>query len=173
MSNPESRPALSGLPNSPVPLDMCGTAEAARLLGDSWALLIMREVLYGVTRFDDLRAELAMSSATLSNRTARLVEIGLLEKRSYRIGKARPRSEYVPTSAGQAFGKVLFAMMEWADEHLEKDASPLDLVDPASGNRLHLALADSAGKVTDWAEAVPVVRSDQIAKRKNLRKKSS
>lgn len=165
MSNPDMKPQLSGLPKSPVPLDMCGMADAAKLLGDSWTLLILREVQYGVTRFDDLREELEISSATLSNRTARLVEIGLLEKRSYRIGTARPRSEYVLTEAGRAFGPVLFAMMEWADTHLAKEPSPLDLVDPETGKRLHLALADEDGRITDWKKAVPVVRADQIARK--------
>ncbi len=143
---------------------MCGMADAAKLLGDSWTLLILREVFYGVTRFDDLKRELTISSATLSNRTARLVEFGLLEKRSYRVGTARPRSEYALTDTGRNFGLVLIAMMQWADANLAKEPSPLDLVDPETGKVLHIALVDENGRVTDWNEAVPVVRTDMIAK---------
>ena len=148
-----------GLPTSPVPLDLCGMADTAKLLGDSWSLLILRQVFYGVTRFDDLRRELSMSSATLSNRTARLVELGLLEKREYREEGSRPRAQYALTEMGRAFGVVLWAMMEWADAYLGKEPSPLDLVDPQTGRALHLALVDDDGRVTDWNSAIPVVRS--------------
>ena len=162
MSNPEGNPSLTGLARSPVPLDQCGMAGTARLLGDSWTLLILREVFYGVTRFDDLRSELGVSSATLSNRIARLVEIGMLAKSRYREGSARPRSEYVLTAAGRNFGPVLFAMMVWADNNLAKTKSPLDLVDPHTGKVLSLALVDADGRITDWNAAQPVVRADQI-----------
>jgi DNA-binding HxlR family transcriptional regulator len=138
-------------------------ADAAKLLGDSWTLLILREVFYGVTRFDDLRAELGVSSATLSNRIAKLLELGLLEKQLYRLDNSRPRSEYLLTEAGRGFGPVLLAMMQWADTYIGKQPSPLDMVDPQTGNRLHLALVDEQGEITDWNEAVPVVRTDLIA----------
>ena len=139
-------------------------ADAARLLGDNWTLLILREVSYGVTRFDDLKRELAISSATLSNRTARLVDLGMLEKRTYRIGNSRPRSEYALTEMGRNFGPVLFAMMQWADTNLAKEPSPLDLVDPKTGKVLRITLVDEDGRVTEWKDAVPVVRTERIAK---------
>ncbi len=154
----------TGLPNSPVPLDMCGMADAANSLGDSWSLLILREVFYGVTRFDDLRSELGISSATLSNRIAKLLDLEMLAKHSYRLGSARPRSEYVLTERGRAFGPVLVAMMHWADNHLSKERSPLDMIDPQTGHALKLALVDEDGRITDWNEAVPVIRTDMIAK---------
>ena len=133
-------------------------ADTASLLGDKWMLLILREVSYGVTRFDDLKRELGMSSATLSNRAARLVEVGMLEKREYREEGARPRPQYLLTEMGRAFGKVLSAMMEWGDAHLGKGNSPLDLVDPKTGKALHLALVDDEGRVTEFGDAVPVVK---------------
>lgn len=150
-------PTLMGLPRSPIPLDLCGMAEAARLLGDKWALLILRQIFYGVTRFDDLKRELEVSSATLSNRVTRLVEAGLLARHEYREGKARPRVQYLLTEAGRNFGPVLFAMMHWADTNLAKEKSPLELIDPATGKALSLALVDEDGRVTDWKRAVPRV----------------
>ena len=161
MSNPDNvapPPMLTGLPTSPVPLDRCGMADTAEMLGDKWSLLILREVSYGVTRFDDLKRELAMSSATLSNRTARLIELGMLEKSTYREEGKRPRAQYTLTDLGRSFGMVLWAMMEWADTNLPKEKSPLDLVDPQTGKPLHLALVDDDGRVTPWDTAVPVVK---------------
>lgn len=159
MSNSDEGHVLSGLPTSPVPLDQCGMADTAGLLGDKWMLLILREVSYGVTRFEDLKRELGMSSATLSNRAARLVEIGMLEKREYREEGARPRPQYLLTEMGRGFGKVLWAMMEWGDEYLEKGQSPIDLIDPKTGKALRLALVDDQGRVTEDGDAVPVVLS--------------
>ncbi|MEM7781229.1 MAG: helix-turn-helix domain-containing protein [Pseudomonadota bacterium] len=134
-------------------------ADAAKLLGDSWTLLILRGVSYGVTRFDDLRCELGISSATLSNRIAKLVDLGLLEKRQYQVPNARARTEYVLSQSGRGFGTVLFAMMRWADTYLGKEASPLDLVDPETGKVLDIALVDDQGAITDWQKAVPLVHT--------------
>lgn len=133
-------------------------ADTASLLGDKWTLLILRQVSYGVTRFDDLKRELSMSSATLAKRAARLVDIGMLEKREYREDGARPRPQYLLTEMGRSFGIVLWAMMEWADANLEKVRSPLDMINPQSGKSLHLALVDNNGLVTEWNDAVPRVR---------------
>ena len=133
-------------------------ADAASLLGDKWMLLILRQVFYGVTRFDDLKRELGMSSATLANRASRLIEIGMLEKQEYREDGLRPRAQYVLTEIGRSFGIVLWAMMEWADANLGKSPSPLDLIDPKTGKLLHLALVDDEGRATDWNAAIPVVR---------------
>ena len=93
-------------------------ADTARLLGDKWTLLILRQVFYGVTRFDDLQRELGVSSATLSNRVNKLVASGLLARDEYREGNARPRAQYLLTKAGHNFGPVLMAMMHWADTNL-------------------------------------------------------
>lgn len=134
-------------------------ADTATLLGDKWMLLILREVSYGVTRFDDLKRELKMSSATLSNRASRLVEIGMLEKHDYREDGSRPRAQYLLTEMGRAFGKVLWAMMEWGDAYLGKGKSPIELVSPKSGKSLTLALVDDHGAVTEFEDAQPVVKA--------------
>lgn len=144
-----------GLPTSIVPLDKCGMADTAELLGDKWILLILREVSYGVTRFDDLKRELGMSSATLSNRTARLIETGMLEKQDYREDGARPRPQYALTTRGRSFGKVLWAMMEWGDAQLRDAPSPIELVDAETGKALRLVLADAEGRISEWDAAVP------------------
>lgn len=159
MSNSDESDVLAGLPTSPVPLGQCGMADTASLLGDKWMLLILREVSYGVTRFDDLKRELEMSSATLSNRAARLVEIGMLEKREYRVDGSRPRAQYLLTEMGSDFGKVLWAMMEWGDTHLRKGRSPIELINPQSGLSLRLALVDDQGAVTEFDDAQPVVKA--------------
>lgn len=121
-------------------------ARASELLGDRWVLLILREAFYGVRRFEDVRADIDAPRAVLSQRLARLVEAGLLDKRPYRDPGDRQRFEYVLTDKGKALGHVLIALMEWGDAHLRDDPKPLDFVDETSGKPLHIALVTPDGE---------------------------
>nr|WP_279582589.1 winged helix-turn-helix transcriptional regulator [Fodinicola feengrottensis] len=51
----------------------CSIARATDLFGDAWTALIMRDVLAGLTRFDDLAYDLGISRKVLAARLARLV----------------------------------------------------------------------------------------------------
>ncbi|MCB4825275.1 winged helix-turn-helix transcriptional regulator [Roseicella sp. GB24] len=62
--------------------DACGAAHALDLVGDRWALLVMRELLLGPRRFGDLRASLCGISANiLTQRLEELEAIGVVERR--------------------------------------------------------------------------------------------
>jgi DNA-binding HxlR family transcriptional regulator len=62
--------------------DACGTAHALDLIGERWALLVMRELLLGPKRFSDLRADLpGISANVLTQRLAGLEETGLVVRR--------------------------------------------------------------------------------------------
>jgi DNA-binding HxlR family transcriptional regulator len=63
--------------------DACGTAHALELVGDRWALLIMRELMLGGRRFSQLRADLPGISATvLTQRLGELEERGIVVRRT-------------------------------------------------------------------------------------------
>lgn len=94
---------------------------ASELLGDKWTLQILREAMYGVRRFADLREELGLPSAALSGRLAKMVEHGLLNRMEYRDEGSRTRHEYVLTSKGMELVYVLAAMMEWGARHMDLD----------------------------------------------------
>lgn len=133
-------------------------AHAAALLGDRWSLLILREAFYGVTRFDDLKADLGISSATLTTRLADLSEAGLIAAQHYRDAKARARKEYLLTPRGRALAPVLLLMMVWADEHLDKEPSPLEIVARDTGAVLRLALVDPDNNIVEWDKAESVIK---------------
>ncbi|WP_232844217.1 winged helix-turn-helix transcriptional regulator [Allopontixanthobacter sediminis] len=62
--------------------DACGTAFAMELLGERWALLIVRELIFGPRRFSDLFASLpGISAKVLTERLAGLAEAGVLVRR--------------------------------------------------------------------------------------------
>lgn len=59
--------------------DGCGTAHALELIGERWALLVMRELMLGPKRFSDIRADLpGISANTLTQRLESLERAGIV-----------------------------------------------------------------------------------------------
>ena len=95
---------------------------AVRLLADEWSLLIVREALFGVSRFGQLQRNLGISRNVLTDRLHRLVDDGILEKRQYRSDPAW--FEYLLTAKGRDLYKPIMAFMRWGDDHLAGDHGP-------------------------------------------------
>lgn len=102
-------------------------AEALRLLGERWTLLVVREVALGVRRFGDLQEATGAPRTVLADRLRRLVIAGILEPRAYSVPGARSRHEYAITPAGLDLLPVLAAVSDWASKHLSP-GSPADVV---------------------------------------------
>ncbi len=62
--------------------DPCGIARALDVIGERWALLIVRELLLGPKRFTDLRGALGASPNVLTQRLGELEEAGVVQRRS-------------------------------------------------------------------------------------------
>ena len=62
---------------------VCSIAGALEVVGERWSLLIVRDVLVGLRRFDELQASLGVARNVLQTRLTRLVDEGVLEKRLY------------------------------------------------------------------------------------------
>ena len=97
---------------------LCGLAEGAKILGDRWVLLILREAFYGVTRFETLLSHNDTTRQTLTTRLKTMTETGLLNKVPYREAGSRERYEYVLTDKSRSLALVLFALMEWGHQHV-------------------------------------------------------
>lgn len=96
----------------------CPIGLAAPVIGDRWALLIMRNAMGGMTRFQEFRDALGIADNVLSTRMSRLVEAGLLVRTPYRDG-GRTRQEYRLTTAGADLLPVLNALVAWSNKHIE------------------------------------------------------
>lgn len=102
------------------PSQVCSVARALEVVGERWTLLIVRDALLGVTRFEDFRARLGVASNVLAARLDRLCAEDLLERRAY---QERPeRHEYVPTAKARELFPALFALMKWGDRHYPAEA---------------------------------------------------
>jgi len=61
--------------------DACGLAHAMELIGERWAMLVLRELAYGPRRFSELRADLkGISANVLTQRLTELEARGLVKK---------------------------------------------------------------------------------------------
>lgn len=112
----------------------CSIARSLELIGDRWTLLIIRDALRGVRRFDDFRARLGVAHNVLSDRLARLTEAGVFERRLY---QQRPdRYEYHLTEQGRDLWPVLMSLLVWGDRYLAPEGPPLLVLHRNCGGRL-------------------------------------
>ncbi|MFD9945174.1 winged helix-turn-helix transcriptional regulator [Nonomuraea sp. NPDC059023] len=97
----------------------CTIADTLAVVGEKYSLLILREVFFGVRRFDAMARNIGAPRDILTARLKRLVEAGLLEKVAY--SERPPRFEYRPTAAGVELQGVLHLLRQWGDRHLPGD----------------------------------------------------
>ncbi len=89
----------------------CPVAKAAEILGERWTLLIVREILMGGRRFNELQRGLGgISTALLTSRLKSLEEQGMVIRRRVSGQKS---FEYYPTQACEALLPVLISLGEW------------------------------------------------------------
>jgi DNA-binding HxlR family transcriptional regulator len=92
--------------------DPCGIARALDVVGDRWALLVVRELLLGPKRFTDLRAGLpGLSADVLAQRLRQLEADGLLARR--RLGPPAGTRVYELTERGRELEPVILALGRW------------------------------------------------------------
>ena len=111
-------------PYSAYDSDTCSIARTVALVGDRWTLLVLRDVVNGVGRFDELAGHLGIARNILSGRLARLEEAGLVERTAYREPGARERHAYRLTGPGRELVPILLAFMAWGDRHLAGPEGP-------------------------------------------------
>ncbi|HEX2432896.1 MAG TPA: helix-turn-helix domain-containing protein, partial [Gaiellaceae bacterium] len=80
----------------------CSVARTLEIVGERWTLLIVRDALLGLRRFDQFQESLGIARNVLTDRLNRLVEEGILERVRY---SERPeRFEYTLTRKGRELG---------------------------------------------------------------------
>ncbi|WP_059009170.1 winged helix-turn-helix transcriptional regulator [Streptomyces specialis] len=94
----------------------CSIAATLGVIGEKYSVLVLREIFFGVRRFDAIARNVGAPRDVLAARLRRLVEAGVLERVPY---NERPqRFEYRPTQAGQDLRPVLLTLMAWGDRYL-------------------------------------------------------
>jgi len=154
---------------------VCSVADVMGAVGDRWGMLIMRDLLLGVTRYDDLRRSTGCTNATLSDRLKALEQAGLLERRRYQL---RPeRHEYVPTTKGRDIGLLMLAMVQIGDKWRADGGGerPLRFFHSQTGHDLRLSPVDAGtGEMVDATNilAEPGAGADESMKWRMMRGES-
>ncbi|MET8470532.1 helix-turn-helix domain-containing protein [Streptomyces sp. NPDC006422] len=92
----------------------CSLARALEIVGERWTLLVVRDALYGVRRYNDFLVHLGIPRAVLAGRLQALTAAGVLEKRRYQ--ESPPRHEYVVTERGRGLWPAVRALGAWGRE---------------------------------------------------------
>jgi DNA-binding HxlR family transcriptional regulator len=103
----------------------CPVGHALSMLGEKWTLLIVRDALNGVRRFEDFRRHMGLSEAVLAARLARLADEGVLITRPYQEPGQRERNEYLLTEKGRELLPVIIALKQWGEQHYPDPKGPV------------------------------------------------
>ncbi|GAA4258152.1 winged helix-turn-helix transcriptional regulator [Dactylosporangium darangshiense] len=127
--------------------DPCGLARALNLVGDRWALLVVRELLLGPKRFGQLRRGLpGASQSMLTSRLTELEEAGVL-RRSY-FGPPTGAWAYELTGVGRDLEPALLALARWGSRTELSSTTELSVDALALAMRTTFAAAPAAGLTT-------------------------
>ncbi len=107
----------------------CPIGRAARLLGDRWVLLILRDAFLGAERFEEFVDRLGINRAALTSRLAILQEAGLM-RRDPPDGK---RARYILTDKARALAPMFDQMAGWSTAHLFTEGEQVPQWPPRAG----------------------------------------
>jgi len=105
----------------------CSVARALEVVGERWSLLIVRDILLGLRRFDEIQENLGIARNVLQTRLTRLLDHGVLERRLYQ--EHPPRYEYRLTEKGLDLWPTIVALMQWGDRHAVPAGGPVVLLE--------------------------------------------
>ncbi|MFC9699207.1 winged helix-turn-helix transcriptional regulator [Streptomyces sp. NPDC056943] len=128
----------------------CALSRSMEIVGERWTLLILRDAFYGVRRFGEFAAHLAVPRAVLTDRLATLVEAGVLDRRP-EPGTGR-REVYVLTPKGIALWPAVRALTAWGEEFYAAEGGPRRVFRHVGDE----APIDTGGRCTGCGTAVPV-----------------
>jgi DNA-binding HxlR family transcriptional regulator len=120
----------------------CPIARSLERVGEWWSILILRDALHGVTRFDEFQKSLGIAPNMLARRLNALVEAELLQRRRY--SERPPRYEYVLTARGRDFRPIIVALLAWGNKHFAPEGPSVLLVNTKSGAAVDPILVDRA-----------------------------
>ena len=105
---------------SRYPDQICSVARSLEVVGERWSLLILRDAMFGVSRFEGFLTSLGIARNVLTDRLDHLVHEGVLVRQPY----GRNRFDYRLTEKGRELGVAMLALMKWGDRHYPAAGGP-------------------------------------------------
>lgn len=109
--------SLAALPGRPCPI-----AAALEVVGERWALLVVREIALGANRFSAIVAGTGAPRDRIAARLRTLEDAGVIVRAPYQ--SAPPRDEYRLTESGRALIPVLDALLAWGKDYAVAPCDP-------------------------------------------------
>ncbi|MDX2718151.1 helix-turn-helix domain-containing protein [Streptomyces stelliscabiei] len=129
--------------------DNCPVQRRLEVGGVKCTLLILRDAVNGVRRFDDFHRHIGLSEAVLSDRLRKLISAGVLKTAPYREPGSRSRNEYRLTRKGWDLWPVLMALSQWGELHtVGPDGPVLDVRHTACDASVRVVVECSADHST-------------------------
>ena len=117
----------------------CPVARALEVLGDRWALMILRDAFDGLRRFSEFQKNLGLAKNILATRLKLLLESGLLQLQPASDGSAY--KEYVLTDKGRSVFPIVVGLRQWGERFLfAPGEARSELLDSASGKSIETLL---------------------------------
>ncbi|MCY9848432.1 winged helix-turn-helix transcriptional regulator [Pectobacterium jejuense] len=123
--------------------DACPVARALEVVGDRWALLIIRDAFDNRRRFGDFQRSLGVAKNILTDRLRALVEEGILSVQP--VSESSAYQEYILTPKGEQLFPLVVALRQWGEQQLFAEGEPHSLLlDKHTGQPLQTMLPHSA-----------------------------
>jgi DNA-binding HxlR family transcriptional regulator len=104
--------------------EVCPVARAAKLFGDHWTLLLIRDLASGCRRFQQLQLSTGISPGVLSSRLRMLEAAGLITRKQY--PEIPPRVEYSLTEKGRAAVPLIDQLRRYGEVWLDDVDCPAE-----------------------------------------------
>ncbi|MFP9461960.1 winged helix-turn-helix transcriptional regulator [Pectobacterium brasiliense] len=123
--------------------DACPVARALDVVGDRWALMIIRDAFDNRRRFGDFQRSLGVAKNILTDRLRALVEEGILSVQP--VSESSAYQEYILTPKGEQLFPLVVALRQWGEQQLFAEGEPHSLLlDKHTGQPLQTMLPHSA-----------------------------
>ena len=121
---------------------VCSIAGVMAAIGDRWGLLILRDLVFGLSRYDEFRQSSGVTNATLSDRLKQLEANGLVERRRYQENPER--FEYLLTQKGWQVAALMPVLAQIGDRLGVSGASapPMTFVNRKTGAEVRWGFID-------------------------------
>lgn len=129
----------------------CSLARTLAIVGEWWTLLVLRDICFGLHRFEEIHDHLGIARNILKARLDSLLDHGMVERHCYQLHPQR--YEYLPTAKAIDFVPALLALVAWGDRWTAPDGPPVLFTHRGCGQ-------DTSATVVCSACAAPIARAD-------------
>lgn len=101
-------------------LPFCPVATTVDLIGNKWKLLIMRELLKGTKRFNELHKAIeGISQKVLTENLRKMEEDGIINRKAYAV--VPPKVEYSLSELGDSLRPIINSMSDWGTTYIKEN----------------------------------------------------